>query len=120
MKRLLLALLLSLIAGCTGQKAAFKAADDQPDKLAYVVAEEYAALLHEAADLKEQGLPANVVAKLQQADDVAKPLILQLKPLAESYKEVNSVENEAALRTALGKAAVAISAFIDAVKEARR
>lgn len=119
LKAVLLSLLLSGLVGCVGTREAYKAADSL-DKEAFVIAEHYAALVHEAANLKEGGASPDVVAKMRAADDMARPLVFQLKPLADAYAAMESAENRAALEKALGQAAVAVSNFINVVRGAQR
>lgn len=115
-----LLLLSLLVVGCPGTRAAYKAADSHPDLLAFVVAEHYSALVHEAANLKDAGAPADAVAKMQAADDTARPLVFQLKPLTDAYVAVASAENREVLEKALGEATVAVSNFINVVRGVRR
>lgn len=106
------------LAGCAGTRAAYQAAEN-PVQKASVVAEHYYAIVREAADLKEAGAPAAAVAKLQAADRVAKPLVIELTRLAEAYKAVRSAENELALQKAMNEAVIALNAFIEALRSAR-
>lgn len=123
------------LAGCSGTKAAFEAAHTRPEAVlpdtAYVLAEQYRAILKEAADLKQSGrLPAEVVARLQEADRVAKPLVigdpsavppkLGLRQLAETFQAVRNAQTEADLQRAVDDAVLAIANFIRAVDDARR
>lgn len=124
-----------VLAGCTGTKAAYSAAQTRPETAlpdtAYVVAEQYRAILHEAVELKASGrLPAEVVAKLQQADARVKPLILGdpqatpptagLRQLSQSFQSVRTAETEADLQRAVDAAVLAVADFIRAVDDARR
>lgn len=110
---------LAAIAGCAGTKAAYKAADTIGDQ-AYVVAEHYAALVKEAADLAQNpGTPDQVKEQLRAADRLAKPLVLELKPLADAYNATRTAQTEADLQAALNQAVVAVAGFIRAVKAAR-
>lgn len=119
LRLLTVSILLSGIAGCAGTREAYKVADS-PDKQAFVIAEHYAALVHEAANLKEAGVPADVVKKMQAMDDIARPLVFQLRPLTDAYLAVDSAENKAALEKALGQAALAVSNLTDAVRGTHR
>jgi hypothetical protein len=131
----LAALLGGGLAGCTGTKAAYTAAQTRPETAlpdtAYVVAEHYRAVLREAVELKEAGrLPASVVERLQQADAKVKPLILGdpaavppkagLRQLAESFQAVRNAATEAELQRAVDAAVLALADFIKAVDDARR
>jgi len=137
---MLAAVALALVAGvglvgCSGTQAAFKAAQTRPETVlpdtAYVIAEQYRAVLKEAADLKESGrLPPEVVTKLQQANDTAKPLVLGdpqavppkagLRQLAESFQAVRNAKTEADLQRAVDAAVLAVADFVRALDEARR
>lgn len=130
MKTFILIAMLGLLAGCVGTRDAYRSADSLADT-AYVVAEHYAAVLHEAANLKEAGrLPAEVVTALQTADNVARPLVIGdptanpptpgLKELSDAYTDIRSAETESALQNAVSNAVRAVASFINAVKEAAR
>lgn len=123
-----------LLAGCSGTKAAYSAAQTRPETVlpdtAYVVAEQYRALLKEAADLKESGrLPADYVATLQKADDVVRPLVIGdsaadpprkgLRQLSEAFQAVRSASTEAELQRAVDAAVLALADFLRAVESAR-
>lgn len=117
-----------LLSGCTGTKAAYKAADSLADT-AYVITEHYAAVLHEAAELREHtGTPAAAVKAMQEADRIVKPLILGdpttgragLRELAQTYTAVRTAETEAELQDAINRAVRELSKLINAVKTARR
>jgi len=124
-----------VVAGCSGTKAAYSAAHTRAETVlpdtAYVVAEQYRAILHEAVTLKESGrLPPEVVAKLQQADAAVKPLVLGdpqavpprpgLQQLSETFAAVRSASSEAELQRAVDAAVLALADFIKAVDDARR
>lgn len=115
--KLFLVMATALLAiGCTGTKAAYKAAES-PDEYAFVVASHYDALVNEAADLAEQpGTPERVKAALKAADARAKPLVLKLRGLAENYQAVKSAETQKALQDALNQAVFAVADFIRALK----
>jgi hypothetical protein len=109
----------ALVVGCAGTKAAYKAADSLPDQ-AFVVAEHYSALVKEAADLAQNAAtPDQVKSTLKAADNVARPLVLGLKPLADAYQATRTAQTEAELQAALNNAVVAVAGFIRAVKAAR-
>lgn len=123
------------LVGCSGTKAAYAAAQTRPETVlpdtAYVVAEQYRAVLHEAVTLKESGrLPPEVVATLQQADAKLKPLVLGdpqatpptpgLRQLSEAFSAVRSASTEAELQRAVDAAVLALADFIRAVDNARR
>lgn len=122
------------VAGCTGTQAAFKAAQTRPETVlpdtAYVVAEQYRALLKEAADLKESGrLPPEVVQRLQDAARVGTPLVIGdpqatppkpgLQQLSQAFQSVRTAETEADLQRAVDAAVLAVADFLRAVEAAR-
>lgn len=111
----LIGLLLAL-AGCTGLRNAYRAADT-PVKQAYVVAEHYAATLQEAVDLKAKGLPPGALEAIRQADLVAGPLILGMLAVAKDA-EGGKVPQEAVVQ-AVAKASEALTNLINAVKRAK-
>lgn len=116
---LALGIVVSILAGCTGTRAAYKAADSLPDQ-AYVVAEHYAAIVKQAADLAENAAtPESVKDQLKAADNKARPLVLLLKELAAAYQATRTAETEADLQGTLDKAVVAVADLIRAVKAAR-
>jgi hypothetical protein len=104
----LLLLCLSAATACTGTRTAYKAAET-PDQMAFIVTEHYAALVKEAADLKEKGTLTGS----------ARPLVLQLRALSDAYTGTKSAESEAALQAALNKAVLAVSNLITSLKGAR-
>lgn len=107
---------LAILAGCAGTKAAYQGAETLEDT-AYVVTEHYAALVKEAADMREAGtLTGNALVQVQGFETRARPLILRLQGLAEAYESVRSAENEQALAAAVGEAAQVLSDFINALK----
>lgn len=122
------------LAGCTGTKAAYSAAQTRPETVlpdtAYVVAEQYRATLREAVELKQSGrLPAEVVDRLQAADAALKPLVLGdpsatppkpgLRQLSEAFVAVRSASTEADLQRAVDAAVLALADFVRAVDAAR-
>jgi len=108
------------VTGCTGTRAAYTAADHQPDKLAYVLAEQYASVLHEAAILKEQPTtPPEAVAAMQKADLAAQPAVDKLRPAADAYVAVKNAQTQAELQLAIDNAVRLIADVIAAVKQAR-
>lgn len=124
----------ALASGCTGTRAAYVAAEGKPDQVAYVIAEQYSSVLHEAADLKESpSTPAEVTAGMQRADLAAQPAVDKLRPAANAYTEIKvaqeaaaTAEGEAALQaayaklqTAINDAVALIAEVIEQVKKAR-
>lgn len=112
--------LVGSLGGCTGTRSAYKAAEGDPEKIAYVITEHYTALVTEAGRLKDAGtLNGSALASVQAADRIATPLILQLGALSQAYASTRSAADEVALREAIGKSAAAISSFITALKGVR-
>lgn len=122
------------LAGCSGTKAAYAVAASRPATVlpdtAYVLAEQYRAVLHEAADLKASGrLPAHFVERMQSADDALKPLVLGdpaavpprkgLQQLSETFQAVRSAATEAELQRAVDDAVLALAEFLRTVQAAR-
>lgn len=120
------------MTGCTGTQAAYKAASHSEAALpdtAYVVAEHYAALVHEAANLA--ALPTTdraAVDAMKAADAAVKPWILGdpaagkpgLRDLAQRYQEVKSAATAEDLQRAIDGAVLELAKLINAVKAARR
>lgn len=107
------------LAACTGFQMAWKAADTV-DKQAYVLAEQYASLVHEAADLKEKPTtPAAAVNAMQKADQAAKPAIARLRTLRDAYRAIDSAENAETLQKAVNDAVLLIADLVNAVKAAK-
>jgi hypothetical protein len=107
------------VVGCTAATSAYKAADN-PSELAYVLLENYAALVKAAADLSEKATtPASAVTAMQQADAKAKPVMLQLRPLRDAYVASKSANSEEELQAASNRAVLAIADFVRAIQAAR-
>lgn len=125
-------LTMGALTGCTGTQAAYKTAAHSEAALAdtaYVVAEHYAALVHEAANLA--ALPTTdraVVDAMKAADAAVKPWILGdpaagkpgLRDLAQRYQDVKSAATAADLQRAIDGAVLELAKMINAVKAARR
>lgn len=121
---------LALIAvGCTSTYAAYRSADTLEEQ-AYVLTEHYAALVHEAADLKDQpSTPDAVGDKLRDAanasqryvlgDPSATPPVPSLRDLAKAYGAVHDATTRDALQQALDDAFVKVAAFLRALREAQ-
>lgn len=104
------------LSGCTGTRSAYQSAETL-DAYAYVVGEHYAAVLHEAANISENPqVSEGIKARLREADNEVRPLVLALRPLAESYAATRSAEDEVELQQALNEAIVALHNFIQLVK----
>ncbi len=107
------------INGCTETRAAYKAADN-PAELAYVLAEQYSALVKSAADLAQKPTtPGTAILAMQKADAAAKPIVLQLRPLRDAYLATKSATTEAELQAAADRAVLAIADLLRAVDAAR-
>jgi len=123
---LMLALLLAFtvpvvayVSGCTGTRAAYKEAQS-PDEYAFVLAEHYASLVREAADLKARPTTrAELVSAMQAADTAAGPVIDALRPLRDAYLATQSAASEAELQDAVNRAVLAIADLVRSVKAAR-
>jgi len=108
-----------VLAGCVGTRQAYRGAST-PDEYAYVLAEHYAALVKEAANLKERpSTPRPAVEAMQKAELAARPVVLQLKPLRDAYLEARSAETEAELQVAIDRAVLAIADLVRALRAAR-
>lgn len=116
--------------GCVGTRQAYSAAQQSPDAIvatAGVVAEHYAAVLEEAAQLKETGqVPPVALEAIRKADNAVRPLIIGgtdrpgLRQLVENYQAVRSASTQAELQAAVNAAVVELAKLINAVKAARR
>jgi hypothetical protein len=115
-KPFLALIVLALVAGCAGTKAAYREASAPPE-VAFVVMEQYAATLKEAADLAP-ALPPQAQLRLKEADRIAKPFVLNLRLAASKYEAVQNAETEAELQNAINEAVFLIADFIRAVQEA--
>jgi hypothetical protein len=117
-------LMLALVAvsglvACTGLRHAWQAADTV-DEQAYVLAEQYASLVKEAADLAQlPTTPQQAKDAMKAADAKAKPVVLKLKSLRDAYVAVDSAPNEEALQKAVNDAVLLIADLVRAVKQAK-
>lgn len=113
-----LALVAFAATGCSSTKAAYEAADTL-DERAYVATEHYAAVVKQAADLKDKGvLTGSALAQVRELEQVASPVVLRLGPLVENFKAAQSAETEVALQRALDDAVLAIADLVRIVKAA--
>lgn len=102
--------------GCAGTRNAYDAAATLEDR-AYVATEHYAAVVKQAADLKELGvLKGPALAKAQEIETVARPVVLSLGPLVANYNAARTAETEVALQRALDEAIAAIASLVRVVK----
>jgi hypothetical protein len=105
--------------GCTGMQAAYKQADTI-DEQAYVVAEHYASLVKEAADLKEKpSTPRAVVTRMREADLAAAPVVNRVRDLRKSYLTIRDAKTELELQEAVNEAILLVADLVRAVKQAR-
>lgn len=110
---------LMLLAGCAGARSAYKAADTL-EEYSYVVTEHYAALLKEAATLRQAGaLTGSALAKVQAADTKVAPKIFALKPLVDAYARAKTAETEVALQAAVDDAVRALAELVREIRGAR-
>ncbi len=116
------------LPGCVGTQAAFHAASSVSDT-AYVVEEEYSALVKEAADLAQSPtIDPQAKAAMKAADAAVKPWILGdeatgkpgLRKLAATYAAVKDAKTQADLQAAIDGAVIELTKLINAVKSARR
>lgn len=115
-----LASIVMAVQGCSGLKTAYQEAESL-DEYAYVLAEHYASLVKEAADLKERpGTPQSVIRAMQEADRAAKPVITELRELRDVYMGVRNAQTEADLQAAIDRAVLKIADLVRAVQSARK
>jgi len=106
----------SMLAGCTGTRAAYKAADGL-DETAKVVSEHYYALVHEANVLKDSGqLAGQELDTAQALVATTAPVILDLASAAQTFETLQTAETEAELQKAINDAAIAVSRLVDLIK----
>lgn len=112
-----------LVVGCVGTGAAYKAAaasSEAAAETAYVVAEQYSAILDQAAALAvNPATPASAKAAIKRAELAATPLVLSLHGLRDSYLAVKSADNAAALQKAVNDAVMKVADVLRAIKQAR-
>lgn len=116
---LVLLTFVSVIAACTGTRAAYDEASSA-DEHAYVAVEHYAALVKEAADLKEQpGTSQAAITAMQEADLAAQPVVNRVRELRDTYQKLRDAETELELQEAVNEAILLIADLVRAVKQAR-
>lgn len=109
-----------VVSGCTGTRAAYKAADGDVGQLAFVVTEHYAAIVEQAANLsRSPGLPAGALQRMQAADRLARPAIEALRPAAAAWEASRSETDRALLAQKVNEAVVKLADLVRAVKAAR-
>lgn len=114
------ALLTGMMAatGCASTRAAYDAADTLEER-AFVATEHYAAVVKQAADLKQLGvLKGAALANAQEAELVARPVVLSLGDLVAKYNAARTAETEVDLQRALDDAVRAIADLLRVVKAA--
>lgn len=105
-------------SGCTGTKAAYQAADTLEER-AFLAGEHYSAVLKQAADLKDLGvLKGQALAKAQEIEASATPVVLSLGQLVGHYKAARDAESEVALQKALDEAVRLLADLVRTVKGA--
>lgn len=118
---------LSLLPGCAGTAAAYKAASSLPDT-AYVVEEHYSAVLKEAADLAASPtIDPAVKQAMKDANARVAPIIVGdsaagrpgLRELVQKYQAVHNAKSAEELQAALDSAVLELAKLINAVKSAR-
>jgi hypothetical protein len=122
-------LLLAAVAttGCVGTRAAYKAADGDPEKIAYVATEHYSVLLNKAANAKEAGrLTGSVLVRVQAVERKATPIFVGDKEavpakaglfqLRETYIRTGEAKDRGELEKALPEAIQVLNDFINAMK----
>jgi hypothetical protein len=125
-----LALMLAGLGGCTGTREAYKAATASPQRLeatAYVVSEQYYAIVAEAASLKAAGTLSGLkLEAVRRADDAVRPLVIGgpagapgIVQLRAAYRNVKDAKSEADLQKAVDAAVLKLADLINAVKGGR-
>jgi hypothetical protein len=112
---------LALLPACAGSgtRAAYSEAKTVSEQ-AYVLAEQYAALVEQAANLKEKPTtPTSAIARMQKADQAAKPVVLKLKTVRDAYVAAKSAQTEAELQVAINNAVLVVADLVRAVQSAR-
>jgi ABC-type oligopeptide transport system substrate-binding subunit len=106
------------LSACTHTREAYKTADT-PDEYAYVLAEHYASLLNQAADLKEKSTtPREAVEAMQKAELAARPVVDKLRPLRTAYLTAKNAQTQAELQAAINEAVLLIADLVRSVRAA--
>lgn len=119
-----------VMQGCVATREAYSVARESKDlgNMAYVVTEHYAAVLKEAADLRQTpGTPQRAIDAMRAADLAVRPFIVGdpareipgLDDLARDYQAIRSAKTEADLQAAINNAVRELTNFSKAVKAAR-
>jgi hypothetical protein len=107
------------VSGCQHTREAYNAADE-PGDYAYVLAEHYSALLHEAVLLKRKPTtPRAAVELMQRVELKATPAVKRLGELRIAYMQVQNAQTEAELQGAINDAVLLIADMVRAIREAR-
>lgn len=107
------------LSACSGVQAAYQAANE-PDEYAFVLAEHYASLVKQAADLKERPTtPRAAVEVMQAAELTARPFVEKLRPLRDAYVAGRSAQTQQELQEAINAAVTAIADLIRAIQSAK-
>ncbi len=116
-------LLASSLPGCVGTRDAFKTAAASADpavETAFVLKEQYAATLSEAAAIAANtGTPPAAKAVIKAAELKATPVVLGLTGLRSAYLGAKTAENAEALQAAVNDAILKVSALLHAIKSAK-
>lgn len=121
-----------VMQGCVGTRQAYSVAHESKDlgNMAYVVTEHYAAVLKEAADIRQTpGTPQAAIDALRAADLAVRPFIVgdssrqpplpSLQSLSDTYRAMRDAKTEEELQTAINNAVRELTNFSRAVKAAR-
>lgn len=104
--------------GCASTREAYKAADTL-DERAFVAEEHFAAVVKQAADMKDRGvLTGSALANVRALEAKAKPAVLSLGDLARKWQAAQTAESEVALQRALDSVVLAIADLVRALKTA--
>lgn len=107
---------ISVLPACSSTRAAYQVADTLEER-AYVATEHYAALVRQAADLRERGiLTGAALTRVQEVETVARPVVLKLGSLVRAFKAAKTAESELELQLALDESVRLIADLVRAIK----
>lgn len=107
------------LPGCTSTREAYHEATS-PNEYAYVVAEHYASIVHEAANLAENpATDPKVVAAMQKADAAVLPAIRRMNAAALAFAEIEDAKTEAELQLAIDNAVRLLADLLRIVQNAK-
>lgn len=107
-----------MLSGCTGTKAAYKAAVGA-EETAFVLGEHYYALVRQANELAGAGqLVGSSLSRAQDVVRITKPVVDELIRTSLAYAAYTNAATEEDLQRAITDAAIAISRLVDAIKGA--